>query len=244
MTRTWGYSGEVEQALLHILCHNQERLPSSAGSVVILLTPAGAAMAETPSLYGFLAQKGIVPEVWVQGEVSATLPWPIRQVDGHVETWLNEMKRRTQLLLLPTPSLSFLARLIELDDADPFCALVLHSLLKGKRVGIPKETVDLKPPHSAGFGGAGRGGGVLLQRNYRQRMADAAALGIDFLENKELVSWLETKGRGQRELVTEEQVRFFAEKENGHMIVVSKGAMITPLALDTAKELGIRIETR
>ncbi|SFS80604.1 hypothetical protein [Marininema halotolerans] len=231
----------MERVLIHILGRYQNKLPPSPTGVVILLTPAGAGGDGASSLFQVLLERGIVPEVWSQGTYSPIVPWSVRQLKGNGEEWLDQMKQRTRVLLLPTPSLSFLARLTEWEDEDPFQALTLHCLLHGKRVGVPMRIFDpagWKRVHQTGTRNPPP---LSLQRKLQRLLAEIQALGVNFLAKETIVSWLMMESCEQRELVTAEDVEG-AASHGDQVIVVSREALITPLASDTAKERGIRIK--
>ncbi|WP_251168947.1 hypothetical protein [Cytobacillus firmus] len=138
-------------------------------------------------------------------------------------------------ILLPILSFSLIADLLNLNEKRPLVQIILMGLLKGKRVTALKAGGD---PFSQYWKLKGMDKGPdLLKRKLNQQMAELKVLGIRLIDFNDSADFAVHQ---KKTVISEETVRF-AYLNNLDLLTVPKGAIITPLAKDTAKELKIEI---
>ncbi len=126
---------------------------------------------------------------------------------------------------LVTPPLWLLKALALGDDSLFPAALVLRPLLWGKEVVV---LLDFEPPK------AGRSAALAGVAEYVSALEDMGA--------KIVCLPRESAEAGAKDLVTEQDIKD-ACKKGIDRVTIKPGAIVTQLARDTAKELGIAIET-
>ncbi|RBP96276.1 hypothetical protein DFO70_10180 [Cytobacillus firmus] len=139
-------------------------------------------------------------------------------------------------IFLPILSFSLITDILSLNEKRPLVQIILKGLLKGKRVTALKSGGD---PFSQYWKLKGMDKGPdLLKRKLGQHMAELKMLGIRLIDFNEQADF--AVQHLKKTVITDESVRF-AHLNMLDEIAVPKGAIITPLARDTAKELKIEI---
>lgn len=134
---------------------------------------------------------------------------------------LVDMLEQFKSIVVVTPPLSYIKMAAASDDRCFECMLALRPLLWGKKITL---LLDFALPRS-------KRGFLELSDN------------IDALEQMGMVieTLSDKADEGRRELVTEQDIKDAAKRKQDSVRIVPN-AIVTELARDTAKELGIRIE--
>ncbi|MEC1893491.1 hypothetical protein ACOSZF_06755 [Cytobacillus firmus] len=158
------------------------------------------------------------------------------------DDWISASMINDQLLdhfdeiLLPILSFSLIADLLNFNEQRPLVRIILMGLLKGKRVTALKAGGD---PFSQYWKLKGMDKGPdILKRKLNGQMAELKVLGIRLIDFNDRADF--AVHQMKKTVISDETVRFaYLSKLN--QLTVPKGAIITPLARDTAKELKIDI---
>ncbi|MBG9550531.1 hypothetical protein ABE25_09545 [Cytobacillus firmus] len=158
------------------------------------------------------------------------------------DDWISASMINDQLLdhfdeiLLPILSFSLIADLLNFNEQRPLVRIILMGLLKGKRVTALKTGGD---PFSQYWKLKGMDKGPdILKRKLNGQMAELKVLGIRLIDFNDRADF--AVHQMKKTVISDETVRFaYLSKLN--QLTVPKGAIITPLARDTAKELKIDI---
>ncbi|MBN8200025.1 hypothetical protein [Bacillus sp. NTK034] len=158
------------------------------------------------------------------------------------DDWISPSMVHEQLIdhfdeiFLPILSFSLITDILSLNEKRPMVRIILKGLLKGKRVTALKAGGD---PFSQYWKLKGMDKGPdLLKRKLNQQLAELKMLGIRLLDFNEPADFAVQPLK--KTVITDESLRF-AHLNKLDQIAVPKGAIITPLARDTAKELKIEI---
>ncbi|WP_370222500.1 hypothetical protein [Cytobacillus sp.] len=158
------------------------------------------------------------------------------------DDWISPSMVHEQLIdhfdeiFLPILSFSLITDILSLNEKRPMVRIILKGLLRGKRVTALKAGGD---PFSQYWKLKGMDKGPdLLKRKLNQQLAELKMLGIRLLEFNEPADFAVQPLK--KTVITDESLRF-AHLNKLDQIAVPKGAIITPLARDTAKELKIEI---
>ncbi len=128
-------------------------------------------------------------------------------------------------ILIVTPSLRLIGSIAQGDDSIYEAMLALRPLLWGREV---KMLLDFEAPKN-------RRSPALLK--LAEDISSLEAMGVKIVHLQQ-----ENKTGGEpKELVTEQDVKEAGKSEN-KLIRIKPGAIVTQLAQDTAKELGVKIE--
>lgn len=139
-------------------------------------------------------------------------------------------------IFLPILSFSLITDILSLNEKRPIVQIILKGLLKGKRVTALKAGGD---PFSHYWKLKGMDKGPdLLKRKINEHITELKMLGIRLIDFNEQADF--AVSHLKKTVITDESVRF-ARFSKLDQIAVPKGAIITPLARDTAKELKIEI---
>ncbi|MGV3267350.1 hypothetical protein ACEE99_26105 [Cytobacillus pseudoceanisediminis] len=139
-------------------------------------------------------------------------------------------------IFLPILSFSLITDILSLNEKRPIVQIILKGLLKGKRITALKAGGD---PFSQYWKLKGMDKGPdLLKRKLNEQMTELKMLGIRLIDFHQQAEF--DVQHVKKTVITDESVRF-ARFSKLDQIAVPKGAIITPLARDTAKELKIEI---
>lgn len=142
-------------------------------------------------------------------------------VTGVERQRLAQALERFESVVVVTPPLSYIQRVASADDGDFACMLALRPLLWGKSVTL---LLDFTLPRSRrGFAALSDSLERLEQMGMRIETVQSGA------------------PEGRRQLVTEQDIKD-AARHKRESVRITPDAIVTALARDTAKELGIRIE--
>jgi len=161
----------------------------------------------------------------------------------------HKLLRDVHLVLVPVFSLYSLARVAGLSPLLLTERIVLDAIQAGKKIIICRDEFfpDSDLRKKAGFD---RAPGA-FNRKIKDYMENLSSYGVIFIELENMVSAVEFEfglekpaeiktDEKKREVITNEDIILFASSGN-KLIRVSPGAIITPLAADTAKEMGVEI---
>ncbi|AND39911.1 MULTISPECIES: hypothetical protein [Cytobacillus] len=139
-------------------------------------------------------------------------------------------------IFLPILSFSLITDILSLNEKRPIVQIILKGLLKGKRITALKAGGD---PFSQYWKLKGMDKGPdMLKRKLNEQMTELKMLGIRLIDFHQQAEF--DVQHVKKTVITDESVRF-ARFSKLDQIAVPKGAIITPLARDTAKELKIEI---
>ena len=171
--------------------------------------------------YGKRAQLVFLSDAVFSAEETAScrLDWATQKNE------LVELLVHAEHAVLLAPNTALLARMGTGDNAEDFSEALVRRILWGKAVDV---LLDFEPPK-------------FRRDTYFARLAEAidqlTSMGFRFFTYQPC----EGTSSGVLALVTEREV--VEAKQNGRKtIVCAAGAIVTPLAVDTAKELQIHIE--
>jgi len=136
-------------------------------------------------------------------------------------------------ILLPVLPLRLLSAIARLDDGRPFARAVIRSLCMGKPVAALRSGV-------AGGEAWDRRGwrpSPEMRRQIAEMTGAIRSFGVKLLDASEAAAWALGE-RGRRQVVTEADV-LAAAAAGRTALRVEPGAIVTPLARDTARERGI-----
>lgn len=157
--------------------------------------------------------------------------------DENVQSEILEELEKYKTIIYMNPSIKQLKAVVEMDDGDYSKNLILESLLHGKEVEIViDEKIDKKPQNG-------------VQKKYCELLETAKEMGIKIKKgNKE--DWKKNgegsvdplkKATYQKELILEKNIEEMKHKGES-ILIIDKQEIITPLAIDRARELGIEIK--
>ncbi|MRN56410.1 hypothetical protein [Paenibacillus monticola] len=144
------------------------------------------------------------------------------------------------VLFIPVLSLSLLSRLTQLDTGHPFVQLIVSALCAGIPVGA--LTLGAEPGHYR-WGEQGLSqASPFLKEQMLAMVSKIESFGIKLLEPDKVGNWLSSaKAPLKKQVLTAEDIRS-ALKLDRTSIVLSRHAVITPLAADMAREYGIELQ--
>jgi len=164
--------------------------------------------------------EGLVPWGNIKLADETKLPMMIMDLDTY------------SLVIYPAPGFSLAKRIAELDDENPYVQLAVRAVQSGVSVALAEESIG--PPRK----GIAAPEMKITAESLRKRIS---GLGIRIIPLSALYTDVTTRiDRFQGKVVTEETVKDF-QKANMWDINVGPRTVITPLARDKAKEIGIRI---
>ncbi|ULO08304.1 hypothetical protein H1230_05665 [Paenibacillus sp. 19GGS1-52] len=143
-------------------------------------------------------------------------------------------------LFIPVLSLSLLSRLTQLDTGHPFVQLIVLALCAGKPVAA--LTLGAEPDHYR-WGEQGLSqASPLLKEQMLAMVSTIEGFGIKLLEPDKVGNWLSSaEAPLKKQILTAEDIRS-ARKLDRTIIVLSRHAVITPLAADMAREYRIELQ--
>ncbi|WP_150269255.1 hypothetical protein [Paenibacillus tepidiphilus] len=241
------HSAVAENTLLELAYRSADnRLKQEHPLVLVLLTGHFIGMEEGLAAIRTLAGSGARIKLAVDEQLTETMD--LREVvrQTGVDDIISPAGLRSfpaagaELLFIPVLSLSLLARLSQLDTADPLVCLTVQALCAGKPVAALK--LGATPGHYRwGEQGLSQARPALIQE--LQRKLDLiGSFGVSLLEANEVANWPATAaGREpKKQVLTAADVQD-AIKLNRTGIVLDDSAVITPLASDLARQAGIEL---
>ncbi|WP_236694036.1 hypothetical protein [Sporosarcina globispora] len=226
------------QALYLRNASSSERKPQ----ILALLTSHMIGMEPGFSYLKKLTQKDITLRIYAEEEMLKQFPLHELVLRTGNDDWISSSMVHDQLIdhfdeiFLPILSFSLMKDLLSFNDQRPMVQIILKGLLKGKRVTALKAGVD---PFSAYWQLKGMDKGPdILKRKLNQQMGELKILGLRLIDSNDQADF--TVQQTKKTVISGETVRLAHLRKLDH-IAVPKGAIITPLARDTAKELKIEI---
>ena len=194
-------------------------------------------------LIGETKEKDVIEKEWGKDTVRL---YP----EDSFPTVSHELLRKTSLVLVPLFSTYSLARVSLFTPVTLQERIILDALQTGVKVIIARDEFCYSCPSrkSLGYDKASPSFNKKI-KDYGQELS---SYGVRFIELKDLISTVKFEmepeeeplirpAGGKREVITNEDIILFASSGNKFM-KVSPGAIITPLARDTAKEMGVEMK--
>jgi|GEM_PF-3257231 hypothetical protein len=134
---------------------------------------------------------------------------------------------------LPVLPLHLLSSIARLDDSKPFARAVIRGLCEGKPVAA------FRPGIAGGEAWDRRGwqSAPEMRRQIAEMTGTIRSYGVKLLDEGEAAEWAQGKS-GRRPVITEADVKAAAAAGRKTM-TIGRGAILTPLARDTAVKYGI-----
>ncbi|MBY0120493.1 hypothetical protein [Bacillus sp. S/N-304-OC-R1] len=145
--------------------------------------------------------------------------------------------KQADIILIPILSFSLVSDIISFNEQRPIVRMILNGLLTGKKVVALKVGTDPYHEHWK-LNGLDKGTNLLKRKLYKQ-LSELKSMGIIIIDPDERVesSLVNTE---KKTIVTAETVRYIHLQKHDHLIV-TKESIITPLAIDVARELNITL---
>jgi hypothetical protein len=138
-------------------------------------------------------------------------------------------------LFLPVTSFSLVSELIHFNDRRPLARIIQRALFKGKKVTMVEDTAN---PYSKIIRENNWDRGTnFMKSELLSQLKKLQRYGVTLIHSDQVKPHFQMQGK-QKKVVTEEDV-LLAGRKHQQVINLSRGTLITPLARDTAKELGI-----
>lgn len=149
-----------------------------------------------------------------------------------------EIEDQFDELFIPITSFSLVSELVHFINYRPLARIIQRALLKGKKVTMIEETAN---PYSTFIREANwdKGTNVLKQELFTQ-LKKLQGYGVTLIHSEQVKSHFKTEETRRKNLLTEEDV-LKARRNQQKVIYITNGTLITPLAMDTAREIGIHI---
>lgn len=134
-------------------------------------------------------------------------------------------------LVIVAPRLYQIKNMISGQDKEPLEYVTLNALMQGKETEIVLGCRTSEHMNNA------------LERKVLQMVDQMNRMGIDVIDNIFAEQEPNGKRKNNKSFISEEEV-LLANSRNEKEVWLEKNAIITPLARDTAKELGITFQIR
>ncbi|WP_151737127.1 hypothetical protein [Paenibacillus tengchongensis] len=241
------HSAVAENALLELAYRSSDsQLKQNHPLVLVLLTGHFIGMDEGLAAIRTLARSGARLKLAVDGPLAEIMSLRDVASQSGVDDILSPADLRTfpatgaELLFIPVLSLSLLARLAQLDTADPLVSLAVQSLCAGKPVAALQ--LGATPGHYRWAEQGLSQASPALTQELQRKLDLIASYGVNLLEPDEVTGWpAKAAGRvPKKQVLTAADVQD-AMKLNRPGIVLGRTAVITPLAADLARQAGIEL---
>ena len=141
------------------------------------------------------------------------------------------------VIFIPIFSISLATNILLLNDQYPFVHLILKALFSNKKVIGLKTGID--PHHPLWTINGLDNGSLYLKRKMLNQLAELKSMGI-YLINEEDIFISSDRVNKSKSVITEKTIRYY-HQQNFNQLFISRESIITPLALDLAKELSISL---
>jgi hypothetical protein len=142
-------------------------------------------------------------------------------------------------LFIPVASFSLISDLLHFSDYRPLARIVQRAMLKGKKITMVEDAAN---PYSAIIREANLDKGTsLLRTELFAQLKKVQGFGVTLIHSGQVKSHFQMQSVAKHKKLLSEDVVLSASRNKQQEIVVSKGTLVTPLARDTAKDLGIRL---
>ncbi|WP_096435164.1 hypothetical protein [Alteribacter populi] len=149
------------------------------------------------------------------------------------------IKHHYQHLFIPVLPFSLLSAIIRYEDRQPFVRLILWALFAGVKVSA--LTLGADPSHSAWKERQLDQGAMYLQHDISRQLNQLRNMGIQGLELKDVGEWLYKSRTSKKKRVLTEKDITDAHLKKESELYIQKGCIVTPLALDVAKQYNIEL---
>ncbi len=158
-----------------------------------------------------------------------------------VDHFTKEIEDEFDQLFIPVASFSLVSELVHFFDSRPLAKIIQRSLLKGIKVTMVEDIVN---PYSQSIGERDWDKGTsFLKNELFNQLKKLQGFGVTLIHSDQVKSYFQRQNAGRRALLTEEEV-IKTNRNHQKEIFLSSGTLITPLARDTARNLGIRLTLR
>lgn len=155
-----------------------------------------------------------------------------------LDHFLGEIEDQFDELFVPVASYSLVSELVHFLDGRALAAVIQRALLKGKKVTMVEDAVN---PYSKVMQEANMDKGTSFMKNELfNQFKKLQGFGVTFIHSEQVKSHFQGQNADRKKLLSEGDV-VKASKRQQKEIIISRGTLITPLALDTAREMGIRL---
>lgn len=239
-------SAAAERALLEIYYRDRgEELDRVYPHVLALLSYHMAGMEQGFAALQELRRFKLRVQIWGEKDL---LPYYERTDLIHFtanDDWVwsdrevERKKHHLQQLFIPVLSFSLMSDILRFNDRRPFVRLILWALVSGIKVSALSIGVDSR--HPVWGENAMNRAAPLLQHELNKQVQQLRGFGIQFLHPEQVGEWFQTSGgQVKKPIFTQDDVkRAYADRISE--IRVPKGAIITPLARDVARDYKIRL---
>jgi hypothetical protein len=238
-------SAKVDNTLLELFYKNrEEKLDRDFPQVMALFSYHMLGMEQGLASLQELQKQKLRVQVWAEENIREYYSTDLVQKTG-IDDWIwstkeaEERKQKLQFLFIPVLSFSLVSDIVRLNDHRPFVRMILWALFKGIKVGVLSMGAD--PQHPIWRQRKLDQSSPFLQQIATTQLQQLKGTGVRLLEPNQIMNWL-TASQSQRKkrILAKEDIVYAAinqEKE----IIVAKNTIITPLAIDIAKEYNITI---
>jgi hypothetical protein len=151
---------------------------------------------------------------------------------------IGEIEDEYDQLFIPVASFSLVSELVHFFDNRPLAKVIQRALLKGKKVTMLDLGVN---PFSKTLQDASWDKGTsFMKSELFNQLKKLQGFGVTIIHFDQVKSHFQRQTSVKRLLLAEKEV-IKASRNQQKEIFVSKGTIVTPLARDTAKDLGIRV---
>ncbi|RHW41595.1 hypothetical protein D1B31_07720 [Neobacillus notoginsengisoli] len=151
---------------------------------------------------------------------------------------IGEIEDDYDQIFIPVASFSLVSELVHFLGNRPLAKVIQRALLKGKKVTMLELAVN--PYSKTIIEGNWDKGTSFMKAELFNQLKRLQGFGVTLIHSNEVKSHFQRQTSGKRLLLAEKEVISARQKQKKE-IMVSPGTLVTPLARDTAKELGIRL---
>lgn len=182
----------------------------------------------------------VIPQCLEDAVKAASGSFSYNPVTGLKRNRFKSLVSRADRVVIPFLSVTTLSKIAAMIGDEPVSGVCLQALLQGKPVAVCADNI-----HSLNYSGVNTGGKLMAA--IRHNMEVLKELGIEILQLNSLPGNVPAKKAdpatptvGVKNVVTAGDVAVAAEQKL-KLLNFPRGTIVTPLAFDKAKELGIEI---
>ncbi len=224
--------------------HRKEELEKQYPSVLALLCYSPVGMEEGFQCIGNLRKEKVRLRLWIDEPLTSfySIEDIVRKT-GSDEVYVHpraacQPPTPYPHLFLPVLSYSLVSKVIHHDDSHPFSKIILESLFTGCKVGAISMAAD--PYHPLWKEKGYHQATPFMKYEMKSRLLQLRGYGVELFEPHQLAAWLR-KGKqlskGKR--IVSQEVILQAYASQKFIIEIDTHTIITPLAQDLAKQLGM-----
>jgi hypothetical protein len=145
--------------------------------------------------------------------------------------------------ILPILPFFLVSKIVNLDDQHPFTKIIFDGLFKGKKVSA--ISIGANPNHEAWRKKGYTQIPSILRTNLQSQLQVLRSYGIEMLEYEQLSHWLgRAKVESNKKKVISQEDIILAHTNQQNEITVDSNTIMTPLAIDLAKDYAIEIKRK